>query len=489
MLPISQNTTDSFPKPALPLRRMDFYALFRRYAQFDTNSGDFGVSQAGWDKFIHHTGLSGDGGLYHGDHWLVFQKLNVHGQLDFTRFKTGLTTLRDRLQRKSSTQSPLITLMIDEEQAGQRSFPKSVAADPDLLPSTNTTRSVIREVLPTPSARSSEGMRLLGGCLSLYNRAKFDQAVKALHLARAAFQHDAAEAASKGTTSGGEEPATPLVRSGGELGDTPRDKSSLPPSVSLYFFLLEVGILISQQKMDEAGALMKRSKEAMQASSGHPVSLAGYHIEGLLAYHRGNFQIAAEYFNTVTELGYNLKGPMIEEALVAAGNNMALCEELMDNKLKALHTMKELNNKIQKMPTQSGKASTQTVLRNIFRLHTTPVAVTPELLAMHAGNATVIASPRSTPLKVGPDNSTFAFLQRLATPKAVDPKAAAPPKKKTAAKKGKDGKKPKKVKKPTPMTAWGQEFVAGLPPRYSFRNIPITLGKKAGDKKGKGKKK
>ena len=109
---------------------------------------------------------------------------------------------------------------------------------------------------------------------------------------------------------------------------------------------------------------------------------------------------AAEYFANVGELGYNFKGPLVNEALVAAGNNLALCEELLGSKLKALQTMKTLNMKVQRNPATSGKPSAQVVLRNISKLYSTPVSVTNELLAMPSAQATIIASPRSTPLQV-----------------------------------------------------------------------------------------
>jgi hypothetical protein len=61
----------------------------------------------------------------------------------------------------------------DTKAASDAKFPKSVAADPSLVPKVHTTRRIIREVLQTPAARSSEGQRILAGCLSLYNAGKF----------------------------------------------------------------------------------------------------------------------------------------------------------------------------------------------------------------------------------------------------------------------------------------------------------------------------
>jgi hypothetical protein len=77
--------------------------------------------------------------------------------------------LRDRLR---TTDSPMLSLQMNDHRAGV-AFPSAVSADPNLAPATHSTRRLIREVLKTPAAQSAEGQRILGGCLSLYNGAKF----------------------------------------------------------------------------------------------------------------------------------------------------------------------------------------------------------------------------------------------------------------------------------------------------------------------------
>lgn len=41
------------------------------------------VSLPDWERFISEAGLSSDGGLYHGDHWVVFQSMQRDSCLDF----------------------------------------------------------------------------------------------------------------------------------------------------------------------------------------------------------------------------------------------------------------------------------------------------------------------------------------------------------------------------------------------------------------------
>jgi len=92
-------------------------------------------------------------------------------------FCKAMGQLRDRLR---ATDSPLLGLQMNDSKAASAKFPKSVAADPSLEPKVHTTRRIIREVLQTPAARSPEGQRLLAGCLSLYNAAKFGMSSRLL---------------------------------------------------------------------------------------------------------------------------------------------------------------------------------------------------------------------------------------------------------------------------------------------------------------------
>ena len=168
-------------------------------------------------------------------------------------------------------------------------------------------------------------------------------------------------------------------------------RSALPTQVELYFHLLEAGIHMSQRQPHEAAAVLKRSKECMMTSVGSHLWLAGHHLEGLLAYERGNYDIvrsppprpaedttrnrarsvprfvlasawhramtlavgvggpqAAEYFSTVQEVGATMTGPLVDAVMVAAGCNCALAEERAGHKMQALRTMRRLNARVQR---------------------------------------------------------------------------------------------------------------------------------------------
>lgn len=71
--------------------------------------------------------------------------------------------------------------------------------------------------------------------------------------------------------------------------------------MELYFHLLEAGICMSQQQPDAAAAVLKRAKEFMMTALGTHLWLAGHHLEGLIAYANGNFDIVRPHpppFNT-----------------------------------------------------------------------------------------------------------------------------------------------------------------------------------------------
>jgi hypothetical protein len=77
-------------------------------------------------------------------------------------------------------------------------------------------------------------------------------------------------------------------------------RSALPTQVELYFHLLEAGIHMSQRQPHAAAAVLKRSKECMMTSVGSHLWLAGHHLEGLIAYEKGNYDIVRSPLHPVS---------------------------------------------------------------------------------------------------------------------------------------------------------------------------------------------
>eukprot|EP00854_Cymbomonas_tetramitiformis_P001110 gene1110-1664_t len=292
---------------------------------------------------------------------LMFSELVTKDVVSFEGFKKGMEKIAFRMNNAPVMQSGLTALLSNRKQA------------------------VIREVLPTPSAMSHEGMRLLSGSLTLYNRGLFEDALKALALARTAWERDALREMGKLGTDlyqaqhGESSPANKF----GTRKSSMQHKTPLPSALDVYFLLMRSSVLMGLGLLDDAE---NAKHKVADIPSSHLYHLAYYHVEGLLQYYRGNYDVSREpaawvplatrrlptsaplhhrgllppeassrrqrskqFFQTVEELGSISGGlkeknrdPMLEEAIVAALNNIALCQHEQGDKMQSLHTLRDV---------------------------------------------------------------------------------------------------------------------------------------------------
>jgi len=498
--------------------------VFRKYATFYPDAGDFGMNEDQWVKYVRENNDGGDGGLFYGDLHIVFNKLQSKGCMTFAQFQRAFQMLNVRH-----------TKMTDKLGKGNED-----SMDVDMSGVNHPV--LLRETLPPPDCPFDVVQTVLKKVQTLYVTGNFSAAYSALEDARTLWRSEmeaaaeaaeteaeaariaaeaaaaeAAAAAEKESKRGrrGARPSSPPNKgardaaaaaaaaasssstgpgagegagagggAGGDGSESPskgKKELQLPTVPAVYFDLALAAVMLSDRQPEAANnfcMMADATAELGGLARSHPYFSALRLVEAVGLFQRGSYQRAHDLFREVRDMA----GGVNAADSGAAANNMAVCMIMLGNHSAAMELYLEARKLLLLRGTSvNAQESIAIVMKSIADLHKARSTKTkrgggqqPEGAA-GGGGGSKGALDRFLSLVVPP-----APPPRPPTPPpAAEEKKAAP-----AKKSGKDGKKddkPKKAKK-----AKKKKIGPLIPPFYGATALAMAPAKKG--KKGKKKK-